>query len=106
MPGVIVTGCIGLAGALGALARYVLGRFVAGRAVDELPARECMAAVEAERETESACECVAHAFLQLIAAGRTLEVPVAMPALQKVPDGSLDVVRLFAQLREKVVPIS
>ena len=37
MPGVIVTGLIGLAGALGALARYLLGRFVAERAGSPFP---------------------------------------------------------------------
>jgi len=37
MPSVIVTGLIGVAGALGALARYLLGRFVAERAGSPFP---------------------------------------------------------------------
>jgi fluoride exporter len=37
MSGVIVTGLIGVAGALGALARYLLGRFVAERAGSPFP---------------------------------------------------------------------
>ena len=37
MPGVIVTGLIGVAGALGALARYLLGRFVAERVGSPFP---------------------------------------------------------------------
>ena len=37
MQGVITTGLVGLAGALGALARYLLGRFVAERATSPFP---------------------------------------------------------------------
>jgi CrcB protein len=37
MPGVIMTGLIGGAGALGALARYLLGRFVAERTGSPFP---------------------------------------------------------------------
>lgn len=37
MPGVIATGLIGGAGALGALARYLLGRFIAERAGCSFP---------------------------------------------------------------------
>jgi CrcB protein len=37
MPGVIVTGLIGMAGALGALARYLFGRFIAERAGSPFP---------------------------------------------------------------------